>query len=399
MSARYELWLTNDSGRRMALLKDFTYLSYTRATRQFGSLEFGYPFDLLASRFFTWFQPDWRVEVWRSAARGIPMRREDVFLLRKPHVYARAEDGVRIIRYYGRNGRDLLKRRHVAQRAGTTWASKTGAADDMMKEIVREQMLYGSAVDENGNADNSRAFPEGEFSVQGNVGAGPQITMNFEGKNVLEVLKSISEATFQKNAEDESDLRIFFSVEPVSLSVAGNASGSPLGWLFVTRAGLYGSDRTGGLEFSLENENIDSPSYAISHLDEVNAVFVRGGGRGNSQIIVETKDTTRINSSRWNRYEGIVSATNETESAGLIVRGQEELEKGRPREDIPFVFLNTPGSATTPRSLYGLDWDLGDLLRVNFARKQFSVEVNLIYVSVDENGVEKITGRNEVSNE
>jgi hypothetical protein len=48
----------------------------------------------------------------------------------------------------------------------------------------------------------------------------------------------------------------------------------------------------------------------------------------------------------------------------------------------------------TPRSLYGIDWDMGDLLKVNYAGKQFEIEVINVYVSVNENGEEKITGRN-----
>jgi len=396
VSATYELWLTDDAGRRLGLLKDISFMQYARATHQFGTISFGLPFQPFAKEFLPWFRPDWRVEIWRSAAYGVPMRREDVYLLRKPNVYTRT-DSVQMLQFYGRNGWDLLNRRHVIQRAGTSYAAKTDYADDMMKESVREQMLYGSALDEDGASDNTRAWPRNEFTVQGDVSLGPSQTVACEGKNVREVLKDISAATLQAyNDDPDNNQRIFFDILPQELNPADNDNASPLGWQFVTRAGLYGSDRTTGIEYSLENENIKTPSYSISHLDEVNTVYVNGGGRGETQIIEKVEDTTRQSSSRWNRSETVISAASQWTAVELQDAGAAELDKGKPVESIPLIFLNTPGGVDTPRSLYGLDWDLGDRLNVSYAMKQFQAEVNLLYVSIDENGNEEITGRNEV---
>lgn len=397
MNAKYELWLTDDRGQRMGLLEDWSYISYTRAVAQFGSLEFAIPFRPFAERFSPWFAPDWRVEVWRRPSPELALRREDVYLLRKPNVYTRTEDNVQMLRFYGRNGWDLLNRRFVVQRAGSQWAKKTDFADDMMKDIVREQMLYGSVVDEDGVSDNTRAWPQNEFTVQSDASQGPSVSHSFEGKNVLTILKEIKDMTFQKNFVSASDERIFFDVIPVALTASATNSASPLGWSFITKTGLFGADRTSGTVFSQENENIKSPTYSIDHLNEVNAIFVNGNGRGDTQIIQEVVDSTRAGASRWNRCEDILSATNETETIGLTDRGQAELEKGKPVEEIPLIFLDTPGTNRTPRSLYGVDWDLGDKLSVNYARMVFTSEVNLVYISVDENGAESISGRNEVN--
>lgn len=393
MSVKYELWLTDEAGQRMGMLNDYSYISYTRAVHQFGSLEFAVPFKPFTRRYPVWFMPDWRVEVWRSPGSEYPLRREDVFLLRKPNVYTRTDDNMQMLRFYGRNGWDLLNRRVVIQRAGTSHATKTDYADDMMKAIVREQMLYDSAVDEDGTPDNTRAYPEGEFSVASDVSAGPQISLSFEGKNVLDVLKTIKKQTFQLYTDDPDNARIWYDVRPISLP-----GSKPLGWRFETRAGLFGADRTNELEFSLENANISAPTYSISHLDEVNTVYVYGGGRGSTQIIQKVQDAARAGVSRWNLCETTISASNETDTAGLDSRGAAELEDKKPAEDLPLEFLNNPGGIHTPRSLYGLDWDLGDLLRVSYAGMQFEAEVNLVYISVNENGAESIGGRNEVNN-
>lgn len=67
-------------------------------------------------------------------------------------------------------------------------------------------------------------------------------------------------------------------------------------------------------------------------------------------------------------------------------------------KDIAFngTFLNTPGNSQQPRSLYGLDWDLGDILPVQYAGKTFTAEVMIVYVSVNDQGIENIVGQNSV---
>lgn len=395
--ADYELWITDDAGRRVSLMKEETFFAYSRAVSGLGTLEFGTRFDTFRKKFNPYFQPDWRLEIWRSPGYGVPMRRENIYLLRKPNIYNRQSDNVQIIRFYGRDGIDLLKRRCVIQRGGTSWASKTDYADDMMKAIVREQMVYGSALDEDGVVDNTRAFPNGEFTVEGDVSLGPTITMSFADRPVFEILRDIKAATFQKNVESSSNHRIFFSVDLSTIAVTGRNAPSPrLGWIFRTKADLYGTDRTNNLEFSLENENIREPNYSLSHLDEINAVYIRGNGSGLSQIVQLVESTDRINASRWNRSERVITASSESDNNGLQSAGNAELDKWKPKEEFPVTFLNIPGNQNAPRSLYGLDWDLGDRLRVNYAGKQFEVDVTIIYVSVDDQGKETITGRNEL---
>lgn len=398
MASNFELWLTDDRGVRLTLLSsrgELFFFSYTRAVSGLGTLNFGIGFREFYKKFNTYFKPDWRVEVWHSPGYGIPLRREDAFMLRKPHVYTR-DDGMEVLQYYGRNGIDLLKRRSVIQRAGTSYAAKTDNIDDMMKVFVREQMLYGSALDEDGVVDNTRGWPQNEFSVQAYSGIGPSVTRDFADRVVFDLLKDLKEASFQLNQENSTNRKIYFDVVPQDISVGAAPSGALLGWEFQTYADTRGSDRTSGIEFSVENENIEKPAHSISHLEEVNSVIVRGNGRGVSQLVTSVEDSNRIAVSRWNRVEAILSATSETSTAALQDAGRSELTKKKPEEELFVTFLNTPGSANTPRSLYGVDWDLGDLVRVNYAGRQFEAEINVIYVSVDENGRELITGRNEI---
>ena len=393
MPATYEFWLSDDAGRRFDLLENLAFASYTRAVAGLGTIQFGLPFKGFASLYNPYYKPDWRVEVWRSPAYGVPMRNEDVFFLRKPQIYTRVEDGMDMIVFYGRNGIDLLKRRCVIQLPGTSYTEKTDLLDDMMKEIVREQMLYGSALDETGAVDNTRAWPEDEFSVQGDTSQGESVTRAFEGRPVYDVLKDLKNISFQLNLSDPDVERIYFDVAPVWLQ----SSTAAQSWEFRTYANLRGSDRSNGIEFSMENENIKSPEYSISHLDEVNSVIVKGNGRGISQLSQIVTDDVRASASRWNKVEKVIAAANETSSTGLSDAGYAELGKGRPKEELNVTFMNTEGGPETPRSLYGLDWDLGDKVRVNVAQKQFYAEIGVVYVAVDDSGKETITARNVVN--
>ena len=392
--AEYELWLTDDAGRRMRVLKDIAFFTYTRVVDGLGTCSFGLPFELMQD-LIPYFQPDWRVEIWRSPAYGIAMRREDVYLLRKPMVYTRV-DNVQMIQYYGRNGVDLLKRRTVIQRAGTSYALKTDSIDNLMKAYVRQQMLYGSALDEDGAVDNTRAWPQNEFTVQADGGLGPSVTRDFADKNVFDLCKDLQKTSEQYALDSASNRRIHFDVVAVDVAGSSTSTNAPLGWEFRTYADLRGTDRTGGLRFSLENENIKQPNFDVDHLDEVTAVFVRGNGNGASQLVTSVEDSTRLNASRWNRVERTVNASGEVSVTGLQNAGRVELGKGIPREKLTVTMLNSPGGRNVPRSLYGVDWDLGDLVGVDYAGRNFDVEISTVYVSVNEDGKEEITGRSDV---
>lgn len=392
--AEYELWLTDDAGVRIRLLQGVSFFSYTRAVDGLGTCSFGMPFDVIKD-LRPFFKPDWRMEVWRSPLKGYPPRREDVFLLRKPNFYTRV-DNVTMIQYYGRNGMDLLKRRSVVQRGGTAYAKKTATVDNMMKAFVRQQMLYGSALDEDGVVDNTRAWPQNEFRVQADASLGPSVTRDFADKNVFDLCKDLVSTAEQYHLDNSVNRRIHFDVVPMDVSGSSTASGSPLGWEFQTFADLRGGDRTNGIRFSLENENITQPNFFIDHLDEVTAAIIRGNGSGEAQQTEIVLDSVRASASRWNRVEKSISASNEASVTALQDAGRVELGKGIPKEKLNVTILNARGSRDVPRSLYGVDWDLGDLLSVDYAGQNFDVELKVVFVSVNENGEEEITGRSDV---
>jgi len=418
--ANYEIWMTDDGGKRIMLLNDMAFFSYSRVVSGYGTFQIGLPYKEFKKQVNPYFQPDRRVEVWRSPAHGYPLRREGIYLLRQPKIYTRDTDNVQIIEFFGRSPLDLLNRRWVIQAAGTSYTAKTAAIDDMMKAIVREQMLWGSAISQAGAQDNTRAYPETEFSVQADLALGPSISRRFADRNVLDILKELKDTSFQLHEDNSSNRKIYFDVVPRDLKGFEifildedglpilDEAGLPIldeqsltkfsgvGFEFQTFADLRGVDRTDQLVFSVENSNLRAPFYSKSHFDEKNSIIVRGSGRGESRAAVVVDDDLRVNASRWNRYEDLIEANYEVDDTELEDVGAAQLKQGQPREEIYATFLNTPGSEDAPRSLYGIDWDLGDLVSVFYADLYFTCEIVVVYVGVDENGVETITGRNTI---
>jgi len=416
MASSYELWLTDDSGRRITLLKGMSFFSYSRAVKGFSTIEVGLPYRAFKQQVFPVFEPDRRIEVWRSPKTGIPLRLEGVYLLRKPAIYTRVEDGINMIVFYGRGLRDLLARRVVIQAAGTSYTRKEMEIDDMMKEIVSEQMLYGYALDPDGAVSLSRGWPEAEFFVQAKQGLGPVIAHSFADRNVLDTLKDLQSASFQLHDLSIANEKIYFDIATYTTGNSGyiqeeatedailDELGNPIlaetrnmnALRFETYAGLYknGQDRTTGVVFSVENNNLKEPYFSENHLQERNSVIVKGFGRGDSRewVIV---DGDGVHSSRWNRCEIFKDASNEPDQDLLEDFGYATLHENRPEETMEAVFLNVPPSADTPSSLYGIDWDLGDLLPVFYADRQFNSEVTIVYVAVNDKGRETITGRSE----
>lgn len=423
MASTYEFWLLDDRGRRMVLLRNMSFFSYSKSVNGFGALEIGFPYRDYVKLVPTVFQPDWRIDVWRSPKTGVPMRREGMWLLRMPRMYTR-EDGTQIIVIYGRDAKDLLQRRYIIQPAGTSYTRKQDNIDDMMKALVREQCLWGTATGVEMTVDYDRPYPEDEFLVQGDHALGPIIARTFSERNLMDSLKELQDASRRLYQVDSTvNRKIYFDVVAVDLrgwiieildeqtgtaildeqgeallDESSNSSGADIGFMFITKAGLYGQDRTDGIPFSIENNNIKEVAYAVNRFEERNSVIVKGFGRGDSREWAIVDDSDAIRQSRWNRIEAFHDASTEPDQTRLEDFGYPVLSENKAKETISCTFLNVGGSDDTPESLYGIQWDLGDLLPVYYADKWFAVEVEVVYVAMDENGMETITGRTEVDN-
>lgn len=377
--AKYQLWWTNDRGNRILQIVDWAFLNYTRVENGIGTANIGLPLAAYKiTDFFieAEFKTDYRLEIWRTSQLGTKRRLENVFFMQEGVIRTRQDDGVTIIDITGHDPSGQLKRRINKFRSGTAQSRKTGAIDDVMKEIVDEQMGAAALADDAGRAI---PFDENIFRIQGDASLGATITKSFAFRNVLDVLKELHQMS-QINAP-----KIYFDVVPITPTI----------FEFQTFQNQRGGDKrfSAGKSmflFSINRGNLEAPSYEFDSFNEKNVVYVAGKGEGADRDRVE-RSTTREVSSVWGRREVFRDARTEDkdDTDALNAIGDEELGFRRPKQRFVANFLDTEDS------VYGLDWDFGNLHTVNYAGLQFDVEIKIVYVTVEDDGSERIFGRNE----
>lgn len=385
MSAAYEVWLTDDTGRRIYLFRNFNFFSYSRSTQGYGTIQLGIPYDFYIKENVPIFKPDWRLDIWRSPQTGVPARRDASFLLRKFTIYERETDHMRILEIFGRSPIDILRRQHYKGSADIT-----DQLDDVMKAVVRAQFVttpsaYSTAPV---TVNNSIYTYTGEFAVDLDSGDGPSITQNFYLKNVLDICTDLKKQSIALNEVSSTNKKIYFDViEDESIGLPGG-----FGYRFRTFADRRGKDRTNGLIFSADNGNLGAPTYYEDYLDEITSMFEYNSGQTWASKSAQSNDRYL---SRWNYIEKAetTSEDNDVVALGDVYTG---LNEGKAQIVFSADFLNSPGSLIQPRSLYGVDWDLGDLLPVKYAGKTINAEVAIVYVSLNDQGQENITGKTQV---
>lgn len=386
MTPSREIWLTDDAGRRKYLFEKFDSFSYSRTVRGYGTCQLLIPYDKFVADMGPDFHPDYRIDIWRSPEAGVPARREGSFLIRKQSIYQRTTDQMRVLQFDCRSPLDILRRQEWKDAADIT-----DTIDNIMKTIVRGRFVtnltaYATAP----TTLNAGIYTStGEFAVDGNSSDGPVATINGYMKNVMDLLKELRDASYSLNEASASNRRILFDVvEDNSIGLAGG-----FGYRFRTFPDRRGRDRTKGTIFSVENGNLGSPTYYEDYLDEITSVF-----HYNSRKPAWSGHNIQSNDqylSRWNYIEVSDITTTVTANADLN-KMRAELRDGAARKVMNAEFLDSPGSLTQPRSLYGVDWDLGDLLPVVFGGKVMNVEVQIVYVAVNDAGEENISGKSQV---
>jgi len=425
-TGKYEFWLCDDAGRKLQLLDDYSFFSYSRTVNGYGTIEIGMPHrTIVRPRVF--FSPDWRIDVWRCPAPGYPMRRECSFFLRKYTVYKRSSDGMLMTIYYGRSPIDLLRR-------FGGYSQNTAGADGSLggdKETSFKLRTFGINTDisgamyyiacQNMSGATSAIFPspstaylfpsdymaEEPFPYSAGVFTVYEPAYNFFGKTALETIRDLQNISFILNQQNPANEKVYFDIVEGNFNVTfgfyyrdvlctQNAISAPdgFGYVFRTYVGLRGSDRRAtGVVFSVENGNLIDPILNEDWNDEWNDI--RCNNSSSLPLSASANSPGHVLSSRWNHsvlFQSI-STDNITDSRGVA---KSTLRKNITKKQISCEFLDSPGGVGQPRCLYGVDWDLGDMVKVSFVGVTLDAEIRIVYVSMDENGKESVTGRNEI---
>jgi hypothetical protein len=153
-----------------------------------------------------------------------------------------------------------------------------------------------------------------------------------------------------------------------------------------------GQDRvTSGtpMVFGEEWGNLDGASLVYDYSDEVNVGYGGGAGEEDYRYIYLGADLTRVGSSPWNRREKFIDARN---SVKLEVQSKtkEAIREGEPVTRFSGTLLEGANS------LYGVQWNFGDLVSATYCGKTFTGMIKAIKIDVDESGKETISARMEI---
>ena len=354
----YELWLTTDTGVRIAQLTTGTMFQGSRVANGIGWLAMSMPlsFDINLIR------PDRMIQLWRQPSGGA-MSLWNVYFLRK-WIFS-TQGSQEVVTLEGPDKNDLLRRRIVAAYSGSAQASKTDFADDMMKEVVTESIADGVAPTPDAG---TRVWSN--LSVQADASAGPTITKSFSFDKLLSgsgsgVLAVLAEAAREAGTE------VFFSVEPNSVT------GSSITFQFRTTINQPGQDVTNRVIFDQARGNMREPMLEYDYSEEENYIYAAGQGEGAARNIQQVYDADRYTTSTWNRCEGFADSRNQESDDGVREAGRMQLSEGRPRIRFTAQPVDTVGTN------FGLDWDFGDKVRSRYKNVEFDTIIRAVTLSVE----------------
>ena len=371
MIANYQLRLKDDTGNLVAIIDDWRSLSFSKIVNEVGSLTLTMNGKDAKVALFAL---DGQLEVWRrDIGTGVDWYIEwEGFLRTFSHSYD--DDGNYEFSAAAVTYNHLLKRRIVGYQAGSTQSVSSGAADDSMKQIVRENL--GSLA----TVANTRVL-EGVitgFSVQADSSEAPAFDGQNSFKNVFELLLEISKATsvdFDVVGVGDGlyEFRTFYPTRGNNLTTVG---------LDVT-TGLNSSGNY-PVVFNPLLGNMGSPTYEENRSDEVTFTIIGGQGTETDRNIL-VASSPAANDSVLNQIEVYSDSKSSEGNDDLDSDADTILNDKQQKQTFEFTPLMTPTSA------YANQYYWGDFVTAQFGNLDgVNKRVLQVDITVGDDGNEDI---------
>lgn len=373
----HRLVLRTHDGEQLAILQDLVKWELTRVENGKGW------FTITASKNFDprWLGVDRLIEFWRQPIGG-----EDgclgVGFMRYWEWFEQEEDGREVVRFGGPDQVELVERHIVGYQANTANTSKTGAADDVSKAIIRENYVFATAG--NDSYGRPRGYPAANFECDPDEGAGFVLTRAFAWRNTLPTIQELAESSRSHGVP------LFFDVIP----------DGPARFRFRTWVNVRGIDRTistgiAPILFSKAAGNLGNPMLRFDYRNELSYVFGGGQGEGPTRTMDHEASSIAVlreGESIWNKREAFQDAR----ECGVVLlcigaKAYRRLQQHRAKVIFKGALLDMP------QSKFGIDWNFGDKVSSRYRGFDFDGHVRSFTISVDENKVEKISARMDVT--
>lgn len=345
----------------------FFSLDYNRIINNVGKLDLQLPVS-----YFDLIQPYYILEVWRNAGGGstsMYLDMDTAWIIVSYGIYL-DENGQLYLGITALDANMILSSpgKIVAYYANSAQTSKTGAAGDLMKAVVSENVA-AAASDMNGAS--GRGLPSSIFSVQANLGDGASVSMAFSYRAVLAVLQDIV------NASTTAGTYMAFDVVSDGL---GHLE-------FRTYANQRGVDHrlTGTSPIIVDPSvgNLGGTSLVFDYANEATYVYAAGQGTDSSRTIATSLNDTRLAMSPFARREIFVDARQATTTAQVQDQADAALRSNRGITTFDSVIIENASTS------YGLQYRFGDILTAQLYGQSVDCRLDKVHVSVA-NGIETV---------
>ena len=332
-------------------LDNFTSLDYSFAERQVGEAtlvidESHLPRALL--------HVDNIFEIYHDYGAGPLLEAERVWYLQKIDSSLHGNELRMVHTLTMQDAVTILNRPIVAYYAESAQASKTDYADDMCKDIIRENI--------GASAGAGRDFSS-YITVAADTASAPSQSKAFAHRQVLDVLTELCEQSLA------SGTYLTFDVVYVSSGVNQ----------FITYTGQrgvdHGSSSGAPLRLSCTTGSLADAVMSTDYRDLRNVVYAGGQGQNEAREIVAASDATSIAASVINRREMFVNASQTAVTAEVTGEANAALKENRAKTTLDATFKET-------RSLrYGIEINFGDLVVAEFGSYSLDVHIDAVRIS------------------
>jgi hypothetical protein len=342
----------------LAYIQNYSNLKYVlRGDGRIGACTFTVP--LFMYNLFNPNTSDYRVTIWRSINNNTAKLEGNTEYLTATFVITDTDITVTAYTLI-----ELTRRRFILYPANNTTYTKFTSqnAGDIMKSIVRSNMTSAAVSLRDGN-DEYVAISN--LTVDANANDGISMSISCSRNNVYETLQTIATASQQ-----------------AASWIVGDIVSDGDAWTFKTFATAYGTNRTAQQSLSLENGNIEQIELTYDYSSEVNFAVAAGAGTEIARQI-GTAQTQNITRSPYARREYLYNNSQLRSSAEVNSAADMIVKTMRPTFGFKCSLLQTANYVR------GINYNVGDILNVQFRGTVYQTRLDVIEVSVDANGIQE----------
>lgn len=336
---KYQVFIKSPNGSKTeAIMKEFQSLKAGRADRSIYSCELIVPatdLDINA------LEEDMLIEIWRDDGYGnMSIDGKTLYFLRKFGV-RRNSEGADYVYMKGLDSLYLLTSRINAYAAGNANAIFSTYADDVCHSVMSNNFGSGAIA--------SRLINTAYILTGSGSSLGASITKNCAWQELPSLLQDITDQS--RNA----GTWITYDIEYTGT----------LPLVFKSYIDYRGQDKSKFVTLSPDDGNLADPELMFDFENEGTAAYLLAAGEKSARIIGRADAFDRIAKSPWARREVKKENTQISVQASADNEARELLAKYRSKISL------TGKIVQTENTIYGEDWDYGDLVTAQWYDKTF----------------------------